>query len=92
MKALRELTRQLAVAGILSWSSTASAAWLAFDFDEDDNPATIRNEIEAGVGDLIEGYLVLGGFPTEFDYLDGAMFGLDMTSGLEFRGLAVAID
>jgi hypothetical protein len=92
MKTLRALTSLLFVASALSWTSSANAAWLAFDFDEDGDPATIRSEIVADVGDIVEGYLVLGGFPTEYEYFAAIQFGLEATSGLGFRGLAAVPD
>jgi len=70
--------------------SSAEAAWVAFDFDTDGDASTIQNEIVADVGDLVQGYLVIGGFPEALPTLSGIQFGLEASSGLAFRALAVA--
>jgi hypothetical protein len=70
--------------------NSANAAWVAFDFDTDGDPSTIQNEIVADVGDLVQGYLVVGGFPEALHTLSAIQFGLESSSGLAFRALAAA--
>jgi hypothetical protein len=72
---------------LLGAGGPAGADLLAIDFDTDGDPTTIENVIEAEVGDLVRGYLVLDYIPGDYDVLLGVQFGLDHTAGLEPAGL-----
>jgi len=60
---------------------------VAVDFDTDGDPSTIENEIVAGVGDLVRGYVALDYIPADYNYVHGLQFGILASSGLELVGL-----
>jgi len=101
-------TRPLVALVAAAFATTASASDFRFDFDLDGEPGTIHNRVMADPGQLVEAYLVIHDIPAPYEMVQGAMFGLHHTDGLELiamnpsgggllmhdghRGIAVAFD
>jgi hypothetical protein len=77
-----------ALVGIAAVGSAApQPPVLAFDFDTDQDPTTIQNEVQAAPGDLVQAFLVINDFPLPWEFLGGAEFGLEFDSGLRLEGV-----
>lgn len=86
----RFLAAALAAATTITLALPVSASDFRFDFDMDGEPSTIHNRVMATPGTLVEAYLVIHDIPTGYELVQGAMFGLNVTEGLELIAMSAS--